>query len=200
VIIRPYQITDEIGWLECRVLAFLDTAYYDNVLNKKETYDNPSIELIAEVDGKIIGLIDVELEGKPGTVCSVTAIQSAMIWNIAVHPRYRRQGIGNLLLKETEKILMENSIYRIEAWTRDDHWVINWYERNKFMKKESYLHIFMDSEEELKGNIRSAKENLFPVLAFAHYIGDDHDEMKKRFKRVHECSMYERFIEERPIS
>jgi hypothetical protein len=29
VAIRPYADDDERGWLECRVLAFLDSAYYD---------------------------------------------------------------------------------------------------------------------------------------------------------------------------
>lgn len=107
MLIRPYQESDEIGWLRCRVLAFLDTAYFDNVLNKKEIYDNPSIELVAEVDGKIVGLIDVELEDTPGTVCSSPSTKSGMIWHIAVHPDYRRNGIGNLLLQEVEKRLVE---------------------------------------------------------------------------------------------
>lgn len=64
MLIRDYQNEDEQGWLRCRVLAFLNTAYYDNVLNKKEVYENPSIELVAEMDGEIVGLIDVEYEKK----------------------------------------------------------------------------------------------------------------------------------------
>lgn len=64
MLIRDYQNDDEQGWLRCRVLAFLNTAYYDNVLNKKEVYKNPSIELVAEIDGKIVDLIDVEYEKK----------------------------------------------------------------------------------------------------------------------------------------
>ena len=60
--IRSYRPEDEEGWVRCRVLAFLHTAYFDNVLQQKERYDNPSIELVAEVDGQIVGLIDIELE------------------------------------------------------------------------------------------------------------------------------------------
>ena len=40
MIIRDYHSNDEIGWVRCRVLAFLQTAYFDNVLNKKEEYEN----------------------------------------------------------------------------------------------------------------------------------------------------------------
>ena len=62
MLIREYKDTDEIGWVRCRVLSFLHTAYFDNVLNKKEIYENPSIELVAELNGQIVGLIDVEYE------------------------------------------------------------------------------------------------------------------------------------------
>ena len=55
VLIRPYVDADERGWLECRVLAFLDSAYYDAVEREKEHYERPSVELVAEVDGRSSG-------------------------------------------------------------------------------------------------------------------------------------------------
>lgn len=33
---REYRHDDERGWLRCRVLSFLDTAYFDSVLQTKE--------------------------------------------------------------------------------------------------------------------------------------------------------------------
>lgn len=38
--IRNYKEEEEQGWLRCRVLAFLHTAYSDNVLNIKEIYEH----------------------------------------------------------------------------------------------------------------------------------------------------------------
>jgi hypothetical protein len=67
LLIREYKGTDELGWVRCRTLSFLNTAYFDNVLNKKENYENPAIELVAELNGQIIGLIDVEYEKKEKT-------------------------------------------------------------------------------------------------------------------------------------
>ncbi len=90
--IRFYEEKDEREWVRCRVLSFLDTAYFDHVLRKKETYENPSIELIAEKDGQIIGLIDIEIEKKQGKVCTQGAGGGGMIWHIAVHPDFRRSG------------------------------------------------------------------------------------------------------------
>ncbi|MDN5353934.1 MAG: hypothetical protein PWQ09_690 [Candidatus Cloacimonadota bacterium] len=55
--IRKYSKKDEQAWLRCRVVSFLDSAYFDNVLQKKEIYENPAIELIAEINNQLVGLM-----------------------------------------------------------------------------------------------------------------------------------------------
>lgn len=40
MIIRSYRHEDEVQWVRCRALSFLDTAYFDHVLREKEKYDN----------------------------------------------------------------------------------------------------------------------------------------------------------------
>ena len=189
--IRLYRPEDERGWLECRVLAFLNTAYFDNVYKEKEVYENPSLELVAEEDGKIIGLLDIECETKPGQFCANQDQRSGMIWHMAVHPNHGRKGIATLLLRYAEKILTEKGIRRLEAWTRDDQWVQNWYRKNGFQAADSYLHVYMEGNE-MNGMIESKSSKLFPVTTFAHYTGEEREEMKKRFKRVHECFMFEK--------
>lgn len=191
--IRTYETKDETGWLRCRVLSFLDTACFDNVLRKKETYENSSIELVAEEDNQIVGLIDIEYEKEPKTVCSHTSIISGMIWHIAVHPDYQRKGIASVLLNESIKILRTKNINRLEAWTRDDKWVQKWYESQNFKRKNTYYHVFIENNTEI---IHSKMSNIRPVTTFAHYIGDNIDELKQGVNRVHECNMYERMINE----
>ena len=70
---RRYRTADEEARLRCRVVAFLDTAYFDGVKRAKPRHANPSLELVAEIDGRIIGLIDVERETEAGTICSPRA-------------------------------------------------------------------------------------------------------------------------------
>jgi len=71
VAIRPYHSQGEAQWVRCRVLALLDSAYFDEVKQRKPHYSNPAIELVAEHSGvTIVGLFDVECEETPGTVCS----------------------------------------------------------------------------------------------------------------------------------
>ena len=62
VTVRPYEPGDEVGWVRCRVLAFLGSAFWDAVEREKERYEHAAIELVADDDGAIVGLLDVECE------------------------------------------------------------------------------------------------------------------------------------------
>jgi Acetyltransferases len=189
MIIRDYQARDEEGWLRCRVLSFLHTAYFDNVLQKKETYGHPSVQLIAIKNGGIIGLIDVEYETESQTVCTLCSDRGGMIWNLAVHPDFQREGIGTALLLEAEKRLGGLGIHQLEAWTRDDAWVNNWYQKQGFKMMSRYLHVFLNSEE--SGDVvQTSVSGLQPVELFAHASIEEKEEMQQRFCRVHECRGY----------
>ena len=190
-VIRPYEDADERAWLECRVLAFLDTAYFDSVERVKEHYDRPSVELVAEVDGRIVGLIDVECEEEPGTVCEDRPGLGGMIWHLAVHRDFRRRGIATRLLAAAEDAGRRQGLERLEAWTRDDPWVQRWYESHGFVQISSYLHVYLHGPSEIDG-ILNSELGLKPVKVFAHYTGDRPDEVRSRFARVHDCVCYER--------
>ncbi|WP_336881588.1 GNAT family N-acetyltransferase [Priestia koreensis] len=194
MIIRPYELKDEESWLRCRVLSFLNTAYFDHVLRKKERYENPSIELVAEVDGQIVGLLDIEYEIIERSVCSRGSGLGGTIWHIAVHPDFQRQGIATRLLDQGEELAKTHELNRLEAWTRDDEWVRKWYENQHFSLVDSYLHVFIDEQAEMDQSIQSTYKNLYPIQAFAHYAGNKKEEIRQQFKRVHECVCYEKLL------
>lgn len=187
--IRDYAATDEQGWLRCRALAFLDTAYYDDVYREKASYTNPAIELVAECDGEVVGLLDVELDGD-SRVTSDGPAPAGMIWHIAVHPDFRRRGIASGLLGAARAAAQSRGMVRLEAWTRDDGWVQAWYERSGFERRTSYLHVYVDGDEEA---IASNVPGLTPTRTFAHFTGPPHefDAVRSRFRRVHECVRYD---------
>lgn len=187
--IRQYEPNDEIGWVRCRVLSFLDTAYFDNVLTEKETYQNPSIELVAVEDGQIVGLLDIEYDNSENVVCTRSEGLGGMIWHIATHPDYQRRGIGRKLLEEAERTAKEKGLVYLEAWTRDDEWVNEWYQKNGFKKVSSYLHVILEGKE-VEDVITVEKPSFKVMQAFAHYSGDEKDNIKSKFNRVHECNCY----------
>lgn len=195
VAVRAYRPADEEGWLRCRALSFLGSAYFDDVRREKERYERPSIELVAEGEGgRIVGLVDVECEETAGTVCSDRPGLGGMIWHLAVHPDHQRRGIATALLREAERLAAGRGLARLEAWTRDDEHAQAWYESRGFTRVDSYLHVYVELPEGLR-DLFPIAEGLRPVKLFAHYAGEDRDAVKRRFARVHDCVLYERRLE-----
>jgi ribosomal protein S18 acetylase RimI-like enzyme len=193
--IRPYQPSDERGWLRCSVLSFLETSYFDSVFRHKPQYDHPAIELVADIDGTIVGMIDVECEDTPGSVCTVCAdadplVRGGMIWHLAVHPDLQRAGIGGRLLREAQRLATARGIACLEAWTRDDAGALRWYESHGFEWVKSYLHVYLQGKVETEGAIGSSIPGLKPVNVFAHYVGSDVEALRARFDRVHDCNCF----------
>ena len=194
-IIRPYLPSDEREWLRCSVLSFLETSYFDSVFRHKPRYDHPAIELVADIDGTIVGMIDVECEETPGSVCTVCAdadplIRGGMIWHLAVHPNFQRIGIGGRLLREAQRLGRERGIACFEVWTRDDAPTLRWYESHGFEWVKSYLHVYLQGRSEMEGAISSSIPGLRPVNVFAHYVGDDVQAIRARFDRIHDCNCF----------
>jgi GNAT superfamily N-acetyltransferase len=191
VVTREYRDEDERGWVVCRVLSFLDTAFFDDVRQSKEHYARGAIELVAERDGEIVGLIDVECETEPGTVCEERPGLGGMIWHLAVHPDHQRRGVATALLHEAEQRAREHGLARLEAWTRDDAATRAWYEARGFELVHGYLHVYVELDEGLRDLFPITDDGLRPVRMFAHYLGDERDAMQTRFARVHEDVLYE---------
>jgi len=189
--IRSYEPADEAGWLRCRLLSFFGSAFYDDVRREKEQYEHQAIELVAEADGEIVGLIDVECEDRPGAVCWERPGLGGMIWHLAVHPEQQRRGIAAALLAEAQRRAGERELVRFEAWTRDDPHVQAWYESLGFAPVASYLHVYVERDEGLR-DLPFEGGELKLVKAFAHYTGDEPDAIRQRFRRVHDCVLYER--------
>ena len=61
---------------------------------KKKLERDPDLFLVSETEGEIIGTIIGAFDGRRG-----------MIYHLAVHSDYRRQGVGQALLSEVEKRL-----------------------------------------------------------------------------------------------
>jgi ribosomal protein S18 acetylase RimI-like enzyme len=113
-----------------------------------------------------------------------------MIWHVAVHPDHRRRGLGAALLDRAEELARERNLVRLEAWTRDDPWVLAWYRSRAFELVDSYLHVYFHRDGD--GAVQSTVEGLRPARTFAHYVGSDREAMRGRFERVHDCNLLER--------
>ena len=191
--IRNYEPKDELEWLKCRVLSFLDSSYYNDVLTSREVYSNDSICLVAEDNGKIVGLIDAEIEKEKGDLCVSGKEHGAVIWHLAILPEYRRQKIASILWNEVYKQLTERGIKYCEAWTQEDEPANRWYlkqgfhnieERNwlRCYARPSQTEWFLNSEN--VGEIYGVEEMVFEVPTSRR------DEVYEHCKRIVEVRLY----------
>tara|TARA_B100000287_G_scaffold328647_1_gene313170 strand:+ start:225 stop:815 length:591 start_codon:yes stop_codon:yes gene_type:complete len=187
LIIRPYDTSDEESWLKCRLVSFHNSAYYDDVYIKKPTFDNPSLELVAAVDGKIIGILDLEKDNKDGSICYCKSGLGAMVWTIAVLPDYRRFGIASQLILKAVDWAKTKDINFIEAWTRDDKWVLDWYESVGFSRFHSYWHIYYKGDN-IKSLFESNDKDISPQSVLAYSNKDPKTLDQNKIDRFYKCS------------
>lgn len=172
--VRPYEPADEVGWLRCRVLSFLGTAYFDDVVTSRPAYDEPSVELVAVDQGAVVGVLDVTLPDR--------ASGTATIETVAVHPDHQGRGVGSALLAAAVARLTGRCA-GVEAWTRDDVTTLAWYRSRGFDEDSHYLHVYKDWDEDGGGF-----DGLRLVKGFLQCtdLGRE-SEPRSRFRRVHVC-------------
>ena len=189
LIIRTYNSSDEKKWLKCRLLSFHDSAYYDDVYTEKPTFNNLSLELVAERNGEIIGILDVEKDNKDGSICYCKSGIGAMIWTIAILPDYRRFGIASKLVESAMNWAKSKDINFIEAWTRDDSWVLDWYESLDFNRFHSYWHVYFKCDK-TNTLFKSNDKDIYPQTVFAHSYKDPETLEQNKIDRFYKCSGY----------
>lgn len=191
--VRNYRPEDEQGWLRCRVISFLDTSYYDDVLTEKESCENEAICLVAEEAGEIVGLLDIELEDKVASVCVAGDRKGAVIWHLAVLPEYRRKHVAASLWSEGKKLLKEKGITYCEVWTQEDKAANSWYRAEGFhnLMSHNWLRCYIRPSDadrflnkEAVGEIYGVDELIFKATT------DRRQELASYCYRIEEVRLY----------
>lgn len=176
-IVRDYAPADERLWLRCRVLAFLDTSYFDDVVTTKPDCA-AGLQLVATAGTELVGVLDASVDGDTGT-----------IETLAVHPDYRREGIGSGLWRETSERLLIRGVRQVDAWTRDDEGTIAWYRSNEFREQTRYLHVYASTTAEAAAAFGD-RADLMPRAGFFHAWTDQEARLREEFRRVHTCRQF----------
>ena len=178
--IRGYEPDDEQAWLRCRVLSFLGTAYFDDVMTAKQSPE-VGAELVAVQGGIIAGVLDLAVDGDLPTIDT-----------IGVHPDHQHLGIGTLLLREARQRAAALGAATIDAWTRDDEPALRWYRARGFTESSQYLHVYADHYTDPREVARavSFRPGLTPIKVFLHATLDREAELRAEFSRVHVCRRF----------
>jgi GNAT superfamily N-acetyltransferase len=179
--IRDYERAEEQAWLRCRVLSFLGTAYFDDVMTAKKT---PAVgaELVAVDSGALVGVLDLSVDGELATIDT-----------IGVHPDHQGRGIGTQLFELACFRAASLGATTIEAWTRDDEATLRWYRARGMSESRHYLHVYADCYTEAgePSEAVRARPGLLPMRVFLHVTELDREaEMRAKFRRVHVCRRF----------
>ncbi|WP_223290904.1 GNAT family N-acetyltransferase [Streptomyces avicenniae] len=181
--VRAYLPADEPSWLRCRVLSFLGTPYYDNVLPAKPPIAPPGFALVAvDAAGTVAGIMDVTVEEALATIETV-----------AVHPDHQHRGIGRALLAEARGRVRALGVGTLDAWTRDAPDTLRWYRAMGFAESDHYVHVYADDHAapgETGRAIGAARPGLAPVTLHLHGALAEEETLRKEFTRVYVCRRF----------
>ena len=86
----------------------------DTITDIQSTIESSASVLVAEADQRIVGSLIATFDGWRGNM-----------YRIAVHPDYRRRGIGHALVKEGESCLVKQGAKRITALVEEKYpWAV----------------------------------------------------------------------------
>ncbi|HTJ66058.1 MAG TPA: GNAT family N-acetyltransferase [Actinospica sp.] len=180
--IRVYEPADETEWARCRVLAFLDTAYYDAVEPRKPVEEADAvIDLVAVDEGHVVGILDVAVRGELATIETV-----------CVHPEYRRFGLATRLLDEAIARLRGSGARELDAWTRQDEPALGWYTARGFVEEYTYLHVYSGYGEANTARMTDFRKPYSPIIVFAHARREHEEQVRAEFERVYVCRRFVR--------
>jgi ribosomal protein S18 acetylase RimI-like enzyme len=182
VAIRDYRSGDESSWLHCRLLSFFGTCYYDDVKIARTGFDGTSIELVAEDETGIVGILDLEVDGRGATIDTV-----------AVLPDAQGRGIASRLLDAAMPRLLASGVTTLDAWTREDAAAIGWYTARGFVESFSYLHVYRQEGDPIDG-FASPEPLSRPVIAFTHAPREREVEMRETYQRIYVCRQMVRVL------
>ena len=182
-VVRDYDTSDEPSWLRCRVLSFLATAYFDDVVVTKPHVQRPGFELVAvNPHHTVVGLLDVAIDDTVATIETV-----------AVHPDHQHRGIGRALFDVALHRGRAHNLTSISAWTRDDAAALRWYSAMGFSEGDHYLHVFANNATdpyEPARAVECTRPGLRLISAFLHAELADEPLLRERFARIHICRRF----------
>lgn len=130
VIIREYEKSDEYAWLICRLEAFIDSSYFDDVKTRVEVYKGETISLVAECGGRLVGFVEAEIDSD--SLQKSYEGRGAVLWNLGVIKAYRNLHIASMLWKELLHRLKCAKVAYCEVWTQQDEPANGFYQNAGF--------------------------------------------------------------------
>lgn len=118
--IRPYRPEDEAEWMRVHAVILSTSHAWNYSIQERPDYAGyVSTRLVAEHEGKIIGLTDAQYEHNPGELCLLKDSPGGYVLEFGRLPEYRGGRIGEQLIAATVEDAKVKGYRRLEYWSQD---------------------------------------------------------------------------------
>jgi len=120
VVVRPYRPEDEAEWMRVHaIILSLSHAWNYTIQERPDYPKHESTRLVAEVNGRIAGLMDVQYDNQPGEICFLKDSRGGYVLEFGRLPEYGAIGIGEKLTRAARADAISKGIHRLEYWSQE---------------------------------------------------------------------------------
>ncbi len=118
--IRPYITEDETAWMRTHaIIMSISHAWNYTIQERPEYAGHISTRLVADHDGQIIGLTDVQYENEIGELCFLHDSMGGYVLEFGRLPEFSGHNIGQQLIDATIVDARSKGFHRLEYWSQD---------------------------------------------------------------------------------
>ncbi len=120
IVVREYRPEDRDEWMRVHAIILSTSHAWNYTIQERPEYEgHQSTRLVAELNGRIIGLIDTQYENELGESCFLKDSLGGYVLEFGRLPEYAGQRIGGLLIEATVEDAKKKGFHRLEFWTQD---------------------------------------------------------------------------------
>jgi ribosomal protein S18 acetylase RimI-like enzyme len=120
LVIREYRPEDCSEWVRVHAIILSTSHAWNYTIQERPNYEpNESTQLVALVDGHIIGMADVQYDRTPGELCYVKDSRGGYVLEFGRLPEFAGSRIGSKLIEAMIEDAKRKGIRRLEFWSQD---------------------------------------------------------------------------------
>ena len=120
ILIRPYRDEDAAAWLRTHAVIMSISHAWNYAIQERPDYKGyRSTRLVAELDGAIVGLTDIQYDNTPGEICFLKDGPGGYVLEFGRLPEYAGMEIGAKLIQASIEDARRHGIGRLEYWSQD---------------------------------------------------------------------------------
>jgi GNAT superfamily N-acetyltransferase len=118
--IREYRSEDRDEWMRVHAVIMTISHAWNYCIQERPDYAGyDSTRLVALLDGRIVGLTDVQYDKEPGEFCFLKDSRGGYVLEFGRLPEYSGHSIGSRLIEAAVEDAKLKGIFRLEYWTQD---------------------------------------------------------------------------------